>query len=466
MYKNFYNPPKNTWMGDIMPYGKDGVFYLYHQRDPRKPGPLTENELPFGWSLSTTSDFINYEDKGIAIPEGDEDDSAEFIYAGSVFEAQGKIHAFYTGFNRKADREGKQSQVLLHAVSDDHVHFEKNVDKLLLPAQEGYDGTDWRDPWVVWDKEKQEYLLILGTRLAGPKSELTGRIVSFTSKDLKNWDFQGDFFAPNLYTGIEMPDLFKMGDWWYLLYTEYSDQSKPRYRMSKNINGPWLKPADDSIDGRAYYAARTAFDGSRRVLFGWVPTREKSQGDMVNWEWGGTYVPLELQPREDGTLATKLPDKLSEQFEDSLKIADFSVDSESSRTEKIIAENVGKHFVLDMDVSCGENISDIGLRAFKNTTTDESYQYLFSADDQRVIFDKSPEWPWYQMMNKGLDRPLPKKNFQEMHIKLMVDDDILILVVNGISLIARVYQNFGDDLAVFASYGSAKFKNVVLKTSK
>lgn len=463
MYKVFYQPPKNTWMGDIMPFGKEGTFYLYHQRDPRKPGPLEKNYHPFGWSLSTTKDFIDYEDHGVAIPEGDENDVAEFIYAGSVFEAQGKIHAFYTGYNRQAEKEGKASQVLLHGVSDDYEHFQKNVDKLALPAQEGYDVTDWRDPWVIWNEDKQEYLLILGTRHAGPKSKLTGRIVSFTSKDLKNWDFRGDFFAPNLYTGLEMPDLFKMGDWWYLVYTEYSEQSKTRYRMSKNIDGPWIKPKDDAFDGRAYYAARTAFDGQRRVLFGWVPTREKEQGDMVNWEWGGTYLPLELEQRNDGTLATKLPEKLTTEFKDVHDIDDFVIDDEEGRTEKVIAKNVGRYFVLDMDVSCDSKLSDLALRVFKNVDTDESYQYLLSADDQRIIFDKSPEWPWYQMMNKGLERPLPENNFGDLHVKLMVDDDIMIVVVNGISLTSRVYQKFGDDLAIAASYGKASFKNVVLR---
>ncbi|WEV70260.1 glycosyl hydrolase family 32 [Lactobacillus sp. ESL0785] len=462
MYKVFYKPEKDKWMGDIMPFGKDGKFYLYHQRDPRKPGPLTDNDEPFGWSLSTTTDFVNYEDHGDAIPAGDAKDPAQWIYAGSVFEAQGKIQAFYTGYNKKAEQEGRASQVLLHGTSTDYEHFQKNVDKLLLPAQKGYDKTDWRDPWVIWDSDKEEYLLILGTRLAGPKSKLTGRIVSFTSKDLKNWDFKGDFYAPNLYTGLEMPDLFKMGDWWYLLYTEYSEQSKTRYRMSKNINGPWIKPRDDAFDGRAYYAARTAFDGQRRVLFGWVPTREKGQGDMVNWEWGGTYVPLELAQRENGTLATKLPDELTEQFTTKTKISDFTIENSAGRTEKVIAHDVGRHFVLDMDITCSDDTSDIAVRLFKNLKTDESYQYLLTKDDKRLIFDKSPEWPWFQMMNKGLNRPLPEPNFKKMHVKLMVDNDIFVLVVNGISLIARGYQKFGDDLAVAAN-GKVEFKNIELR---
>ncbi len=59
MQKLYYQFP-GTWFGDCMPFGHGDKFYLYHQRDTRKPGPFGE---PFGWDLATTSDFVHYEDK-------------------------------------------------------------------------------------------------------------------------------------------------------------------------------------------------------------------------------------------------------------------------------------------------------------------------------------------------------------------------------------------------------------------
>ena len=38
MHKVYYQP-EGIWVGDIMPYGEDGTFYLYHQRDTRNPEP-------------------------------------------------------------------------------------------------------------------------------------------------------------------------------------------------------------------------------------------------------------------------------------------------------------------------------------------------------------------------------------------------------------------------------------------
>lgn len=45
----------------------------------------------------------------------------------------------------------------------------------------------------------------------------------------------------------EMPDLFKMGDWWYLITTEYSHASTQVYRMAKSLKGPWIAPDDDAL---------------------------------------------------------------------------------------------------------------------------------------------------------------------------------------------------------------------------
>ena len=62
-----YYQPKGYWFGDCMPFGKGDTFYLFHQRDTRKPCPFGE---PFGWDLATTKDFVTYEDCGTIEPGG------------------------------------------------------------------------------------------------------------------------------------------------------------------------------------------------------------------------------------------------------------------------------------------------------------------------------------------------------------------------------------------------------------
>ena len=115
--------------------------------------------------------------------------------------------------------------------------------------------------------------MILGARKIDGEKLINGCTVQFTSKDLKNWEFKGDFWTPYIYTMHEMPDLFKIGEWWYLVISEYSDKNKTIYRMSKSLEGPWIAPTDDAFDGRAYYAGRTFCLDGQRILFR-VPTKE------------------------------------------------------------------------------------------------------------------------------------------------------------------------------------------------
>ena len=122
MYQLYYQP-EGIWVGDIMPYGKEGQFYVYHQRDTRNPGPFGE---PFGWALATTRDFVDYKDYGESLKRGTDDEADQFIYAGSVFETEKGFHAFYTGYNREFLKAGKTSQTLLHATSKDGITWEKN----------------------------------------------------------------------------------------------------------------------------------------------------------------------------------------------------------------------------------------------------------------------------------------------------------------------------------------------------
>jgi hypothetical protein len=66
------------------------------------------------------------------------------------------------------------------------------------------------------------------------------------------------FWSPGLYYTHECPDLFKMGDWWYLVYSTFTERSVTHYRMSRSLHGPWQAPENDTFDGRAYYATKSA----------------------------------------------------------------------------------------------------------------------------------------------------------------------------------------------------------------
>jgi len=89
VYRIYYQP-EGVWFGDCMPFFANGQFYLYHQRDTRNPEPFAE---PFGWALATTKDFVNYQDHGEVLPRGSDQEQDQFIFAGSIFAAEGKYYA-------------------------------------------------------------------------------------------------------------------------------------------------------------------------------------------------------------------------------------------------------------------------------------------------------------------------------------------------------------------------------------
>lgn len=459
MNKLYYQFP-GTWFGDCMPYGKGDEFYLFHQRDNRNPCPFGE---PFGWDLAVTSDFVEYKDMGVAIPRGTDEEQDQFIYAGSIFEAEGSYHAFYTGYNREYPKFGRASQVLMHAVSDDLVHWTKTQDKLTFTPQEGYDPDDWRDPFVLRDEENDQYMLILGARKKGPKTQQTGRTVKFTSKDLKEWKFEGDFWAPDLFTMHEMVDLFQIGDWWYHVVTEYSDRSKMIYRMSKSINGPWIAPEDDAFDGRAYYAGRTFELNGHRMLFGWVATKEDCD-DKKNYEWAGTFMAHEVYQREDGTLGVKIPDTVWNAFMDREKIEDFTIESDGRRTEKVIKGKCGELYSFEADITFSEGTRTFGVRCYDNAETGEAYQFIFHCNENRYLCEKNPNWPWFNYFSQGAERPIKLSAGKKYHVQMIVDDTIATIYVEGVALNARLYTKPGDGLGIFAAEGTVRIENCTVST--
>lgn len=449
--QKLYYKPEDAFFGDCMPYGVGDKFYLFHQRDKRNPGPLPDCE-PFGWDLVTTNDFVHYEYRGTSIECGAPEAQDQFIFAGSIFKSNDIYHALYTGYNRDYVNQGKASQVLMQAHSHDLIHWEKSKEFPAITPQEGYDSTDWRDPFVIWDDEKEEYLLILGTRRNGDKHLQSGCTVYFTSKDAINWQFQGDFWAPGLFTMHEMPDLFKIGNWWYLLTTEYSHRCKTIYRMSKSLSGPWLKPSDDAFDGRAYYAARSFQLNQKRILFGWVPTRA-TNNDKDDFVWGGIYMAHEIFQRKDGTLGVQIPSTVWGAFNNWETLPSSEIVTSHNQIHKVLKSNTSSLFAFQMDFTFSNETDQFGITLYDDVESGCHYQFTISLSENKMYFDKIPNWPWPAINNTGLERPLTLIPNHKYHLQLILDDIVATIYINGVALNAVMYEKCGNALGITVSNG-------------
>ena len=249
------------------------------------------------WNLLTTKDFITFEEDGVSIKKGNIDEQDLYIFTGSVLEANGMFYIYYTGHNPHFIEAGKNQEVILRASSKDLINWKKD-ESFSLKSNEEYDKHDFRDPFVFYDENINKYRMILAARKNKGDFYRRGRLISYTSFDLDNWELDNEeFYAPDAFFMHECPDYFKMGDWYYLLFSEFNDKFCTHYRMSKTPYGPWIAPEKDTFDNRSFYAAKTTANEKReRYLFGWNPTRIDNR-DYSPWQWGGTLVVHQIVQR-------------------------------------------------------------------------------------------------------------------------------------------------------------------------
>ena len=229
--------PQVGWAADFIPFYWQGEYHLFYLKDFRDPEHYGEGTP---WYHLVTRDFVTFVDHGECLARGTLTDQDLYVFTGSVIHAAGRFHIFYTGHNPHLRQAGKPEQAIMHAVSDDLYAWEKVPEDTFFAPPDDFEPHDWRDPFVFWNEAAGEFWMLLAARLKAGPSRRRGCTGLCTSKDLVTWEVKRPFYAPDLYFTHECPDLFMMGDWWYLLFSEFSDSCVTRYRMARSLSGPWL----------------------------------------------------------------------------------------------------------------------------------------------------------------------------------------------------------------------------------
>ena len=301
MSERVFFKPEEGWSGDYIPFywnGKWRLFFLLDRRQFGKPmGGVT-------WNLVETEDFVHFQPQGVMLPSGGENGQDLYVFTGSVIRVQDQFHIFYTGHNPLFMKQGLPQEKIMHATSSDLHSWQKHPEDTFA-ATEGFEPNDWRDPFVFFDYDDNQYhMLLAARRVEGPLGR-RGCTAHLTSKDLTAWAPAEPLWTPDSYFTHECPDYFKMCDWYYLIFSEFSSLYRTRYVMSKNPRGPWIVPEQDVFDTRAYYAAKSFSDGEKRYLFGWIATRDGDTDDG-SFQWGGS-LPCTSCTRWNGELPAGSP---------------------------------------------------------------------------------------------------------------------------------------------------------------
>jgi beta-fructofuranosidase len=141
MKRSVFFQPTDGWVGDLIPFEKDGEFWLFYLHEVRAdPKPGTS------WNLVTTKDLTQFEDHGVALQHGTEDDLDFNAYTGSVVvDESGIHHLFYTGQNpRNVGADGAPLQLVMHATSTDGMQTWTKHPELTFGAPDGFESGDWR----------------------------------------------------------------------------------------------------------------------------------------------------------------------------------------------------------------------------------------------------------------------------------------------------------------------------------
>lgn len=467
MPQSVFFQPHGAWVGDVIPFVEDGEFRLFYLHDVRnEPKPGTP------WHVVTTRNLVDFVDGGLAFEHGSDRDADFNIYTGSVVRDQADVHhLFYTGQNpQRLGADGLPLQLVMHATSTDGMATWDRHPEHTFGAPAGYESADWRDPFVFRDENTGQWRMLLAARHTDGPDRRRGVIAQCVSSDLKHWEITEPFWDPRRYVAHECPDVFRWGDWWYLVYSEFSDNFTTRYRMARSVEGPWLVPEHDSIDGRAFYASKSAERDGRRFFFGWIASREGNRDDGP-WQWAGTMSVLEATQNSDGSLAFAFTPELLRSFteEHSIAFSDgeqpgpIAFDASDGFRAVVSREEAPTRFHLSVTFDIAPGTTECGLLLRASEDGDAAYILRLEPKRGRMVFDR---WP-RRLTGDGqweisgdvpfvveLERPCDIAP-GEHTLDVIVDGDLCVANLDGATTLStRLYDRPRGRLGVFAGEGS------------
>lgn len=472
----FYKP-EYAKTGDVIPfYDEDRkCFENFYLKNWSPDAP--EEKVVRGWHRITTTDNRTYHEIPTGIQGG----------TGSVIKVNGLYHMFYCTFDFDKDPVAQWAR---HAVSEDLEHWTDFPEEKFGPDGEIYEITDWRDPHVIWNEEEQKWWMLMAARENIP-TERNACVGLCVSDDLIHWEFQKPLYSPGVHlSAYECPDFFKMGDWYYLVCSNYTDGFQTYYRMSKSPRGPWIRPKRDTFDGRAFYAAKTGSDGENRYVYGWNPTRGENDwgfdpgkelgNDYKSWNWGGSIVVHKIVQHEDGTLGVCPVDSVKNAFTKSKAAeikalaGDWNIQGNAAACQRengyvsAISDVIPAQCCIKAKVKYHGEPTRFGMALHMNEDFDFGYYLMFEPDFNRIQFRSG-----LRMYEHGgqmfpyaveMERWFKMEAGKEYNLELYIDDTAAVLYVDDVAFGFRMYNWKERKLGFFVEDGGLEVRDVEIIT--
>ncbi len=455
-----YYKPMSGYVGDPMPM-YDPVeqnFKVMYLQDYRPNPTATYHPI---WCVAT-DDGGSYVSLGEIIPCGGSEEQDAALGTGStVYDTANKRYvAFYTG-NKYLPTSSDDGQVVMMATSTDFTTWTKNRTFRLRGSDYGYSGSDFRDPCLFQTDDGTWHMLV--STMQGSK----GVLAEFTSTDLDSWTHQGVFMSMMWDRFYECPDVFRMGDWWYLVYSEiHAAVRKVQYFKGTTLDelkactaddaGLWPDSHEGFLDSRGMYAGKTASDGTNRYLWAWCPTRSGEDNTAVGAypdepEWAGNMVCHRILQHSDGTLTLgevpAIASKYQTHADAAVKSTSGSVSSDGSTytlsgESSMLLSRLGRHNRLSFTLSTSSSTDKFGVSLVRGSDSTKYYSMIVNpeSDTQRKV-NFEEEGSEGMGFIDGIDGYLfdtPADN--TYNITIYTDNSVVVMYINDVcSYTNRIY---------------------------
>ena len=489
-FGTYYTPAVGR-VGDPMPFydQKAGEFKVLYLQEYDNNGACYH---PY-WGVST-KDGANYTSLGEVLPTGTSTNQQDAsLGTGCPIDHQqdGLYYIYYTGYNVLLPNH----EVVMRATPPDFKTWTKDNVWALKGTDYGYDANDFRDP-QIFVADDGLYHMVIASKL---------KFAEFKSSDMKTWEHVGSF--PMIWDRMcECPDIFKMGDWWYIVYSEGYKASwsrKVKYMMAPTFedlkacfNDPganWPKDGKEGVlDSRAFYAAKTASNGTDRLIWGWCPYRtgadihEKNlnvgAGDGNEPNWSGALVCHKIIQHADGTLTLGEVPAMASKYDKAqalnvMECNGYDNGTLSGDNAYVLYNRLGTCNHISFTVKTSNNWDKFGISLVRHTDIDYYYTLVVNPEDENhrkvnfeqegfrmvKVYDEDGKEKEVRVNGCGFVEGIDGYWFERpqdnvYHIDIYTDNSVLVLYINDVcAYTQRIYgiqkncwsiNNYGGSVTV------------------
>lgn len=458
MSQKIYYKPYVGYVGDPMPF-YDPVasdFKVMYLQDYRPNQPLTYHPI---WGV-VTNDAASYQSLGELIPCGSATELDAAIGTGSTIYNDGTYYTFYTAHSPNSASTNGINEAVMLATSKDFKTWEKNR-KLLITGGDTYSNADFRDPFV-FKGDDNRFHMIISTRLNGK-----GVLAEYISANLLDWESAGVFMTMMWDRFYECPDLFKMGDWWYLIYSEQHDAvRRVQYFKGRSLDelkactandaGLWPDSKEGFLDSRGLYAGKTASNGTDRYIWGWCATRAGSN-NIGNADWAGNLVAHKLVQHEDGTLSLGEVPAIAKLLAQEKSEADFILSENQSK----LFSRLGTENRISFVVKTSSPWDKFGVSFARGSDSEKYYSIIMNPENESVrkINYEEEGGIGFVPNTDGYNFNTPIDG--EYNITIITDNSVMTMYVNEtVAYTTRVYGTARNCWSINCYSGNIEVSNL------